>query len=154
MPSDPVPEVGEAHFGIELKRACNETPCFFQTPSTGVARRGDAQCAQVIRLLADNLFRQWPGLVMPVGVKMSDCGKVLHEGRQWIERAEPHGIRQVLDPQVRIAKPGFQQSAGAPGGCQVRIERYRAINQSGTFYKLAGNVANGEPTERERDGIV
>src|SRR5215469_3694626 len=85
---------------------------------------------------------------------MSDGGKVLHENHQRIERAEPHGTRQVLDPYVRIAKTGSQQPAGAPGSCQVRIERKRAINQRGTFLKLAGNVAKRESAERERDRIV
>jgi hypothetical protein len=45
---------------------------------------------------------------------MSECDSVLHEEHQWIERAEPHGTRQVLDRLILIAKTGSQASAGGP----------------------------------------
>ena len=154
MPSDPILEIGEAHLGIELKRTCNEPPRVLQTTDAGVTRSGHTVGAQERWVFPAHLFRQLPSLIMPAGVEMSDCCEVLHEDHQRIERAEPHSARQVLDPRVRIAKTGSQQAAGAPSGCQVRVQHKRAIDQRGTFFKLAGNIAKRKPAKRQRDRIL
>src|SRR5215813_11550233 len=111
MPSDTIPEIGEAQLGIELKRAFDEPPRFIQAPRARIACGGDAETAQKMRLFLGHLFRQRPSLLIAAGIKMSNRGKVLHKDHQGIERAEPHGTRQVLDPEVRIAKTGFKQTA-------------------------------------------
>jgi hypothetical protein len=143
----PVPEIRDAQLGIEAKRTGNVPPCFVLTPGADVADSGDSNAAQVIRLFSGCRFRQGPGLVETAGNEMRECRKALHKEKLWIERAEPHGTRQLLNSQVRVAVTGSQMSAGAPGGRQIRIEHQRAIAHRNSCFSIAGDVTERESAE-------
>ena len=85
---------------------------------------------------------------------MSECGNILHKEHQGIERADPHGALQVLDTHLRIAEKGSQKPAGAPSGCQVRIENKRVISQLCSCFNVAANPTDRKPAERKRDRII
>jgi hypothetical protein len=70
---------------------------------------------------------------------MSVSGSELPIGDDRIEWAQAHSAREVLDRDVRLAKPDPQPTAEKPSHSQVGVEQERPINKIDPSIEIADN---------------
>jgi hypothetical protein len=85
---------------------------------------------------------------------MRVSGRSLHVSDERIDRAQAHGVREVLDGRVRLAEPHSCPTAVEPRPCNVRIERNRPIDQGYPSGQVVNHVGEREPGGAERDRVV
>jgi hypothetical protein len=59
-------------------------------------------------------------------IEMTERDALLPQSHRGIERAQSHGVFDLLDPDVRLAGADAYQACSAPENCKVGIERARA----------------------------
>src|SRR5215510_11015275 len=85
---------------------------------------------------------------------MRVCDRALHVGDQRIERAQPHGVREMLDREVWLALPHSRQPAVEPCPRQIGIERHCPIDQGHAGYHVVDHVGQRKTRNTQSDGVV
>src|SRR5215471_18654853 len=85
---------------------------------------------------------------------MSVCGCSLYPRHERIERAQAHRACEMLDSQVRLAKPISHTATIMPRLSQVRIEHKRSIDQGNAGVGLVNDVGERKPAPAERQRVV
>src|SRR5262249_28426229 len=101
-----------------------------------MARRDDTDDHQEARQLPEGFLRPRRRGVEAPREQMRRRQSGLHAVEFWVEWAQPHGVREVLDGGVWLAVPGPQESGEEPGRREIGIEYERPVEQG----EAAGDV--------------
>jgi hypothetical protein len=79
---------------------------------------------------------------------MTERDALLPQSHRGIERAQSHGVFDLLDPDVRLAGQ-TPSSLPAPENCKVGIERARSFHQRSATLHISKNILKcGLPARR------